>query len=128
MNDARESSHSHSTKPHLDTPGMAVAKAYGFVAYENTAEYKMKKWYEAEKAQKTNTKESPKNDDGGECSRTVPHPVSKEAVDSDYQENLFGEHNQQQVWSSTLRSSLESQLDNIPEASGDVGNKTVKQL
>ena len=114
MNESKESSQSHLTKANLDTPGMAIAMAYGFVAYENTVEYKMEKWYEAEKAQKPNTKQSPK-EGIGEQSNTDP---KKETVDKKaHQESTTDV--QEQRRSSRLRCLKSQQLDDIPEASED---------
>lgn len=86
---------------------MAVAMAHGFVAYENTVEYKMEKWYKAEKSQKANTQ------DAGE------DPMRNEAADKASHEGTFEEHDQHQTKLRRNSKSLTSQLDNIPEAGED---------
>lgn len=88
---------------------MAVAMAHGFVAYENTVEYKMEKWYKAEKSQKANTQ------DAGE------DHMRNEAADKASHEGTFEEHEQNQTElrrNSKSTKSLTS-LDNIPEAGED---------
>lgn len=114
VNESKESSQSHLTKANLGTPGMAMAMAYGFVAYENTVEYKMEKWYEAEKAQKINTIQSPKEGIGGQ-SNTDP---KKETVDKKaHQEGTADVQDQRR--NSRLRCPKPHQLDDIPEAIED---------
>ena len=101
-----------------------MAMAYGFVAYENTVEYKMEKWYEVEKAhgiQKTDVKQIP-NQDVGECSNTkVDHMTRQKANDNNA--CCQNEHDQQQTGlprrNSKRKASIRSQLDNIPEVNED---------
>ena len=111
--------HQQLTKAHLDTPGMAVAMAYGFVAYENTVEYKMEKWYEVEKTQKTDVKQTPDQTDVGECK--VDHMTSNE--NKVCCQNALTKHDHQQMGlprrNSKRKASIKSQLDNIPEVSED---------
>lgn len=116
--------HQQLTKPHLDTPGMAVAMAYGFVAYENTVEYKMEKWYEVEKAhkiQKTDIEQVP-DQDVGECSKTKVDHVTSHKPDERKANTL--EHDHQQPTglprrNSKRKTSIRLQLDNIPEVNED---------
>ena len=107
------------TKAHLDTPGMEVAMAYGFVAYENTVEYKMKKWYEAEKTQNT---EIPDRDEA-ECSKTKESDHMRNNKHEDKVtccQNTLNEHHQGLPRRNSKRkTSIRSQLDKIPEASED---------
>ena len=113
--------HQQLTKAHLDTPGMAVAMAYGFVAYENTVEYKMEKWYEVERAhkiQKTDVEQKP-DQDVGESSKTVTSQKPNEdkaccqSVHDYQQQTGLSRRN------SKRKTSIRSQLDNIPEVSED---------
>jgi len=110
---------------------MDVAMAYGFVACENTTEYKMDKWYEEEKnrmKQEENTKKFSK--DVGECSKTSADPVKSNKSSSSHEvvkdkattqeetkpnEQLTIEMASQR--NSKIRRSLNLlQLDDIPEA------------
>ena len=116
------------TQANLHTPGMAVAMAYGFIAYENTVEYKMKKWYAVEKAQKTDVKQAP-NSDVGECNITIDHVAGPEGDENKAScQNASNQHNHQQMAlpkrNSKRKPSIRSQLDNIPEVSEDHLDKT----
>ena len=120
----RQSSH-QLTKAHLDTPGMAVAMAYGFVAYENTVEYKMEKWYEVEKAHKTpktDVKQMPDQDVEGSKIK-LDHTTSNRPNENKAQDTLVEHDHQQQTGlprrNSKRKTSIRSQLDNIPEVSED---------
>ena len=113
-NEPKESPQSHLTKANMDTPGMAMAMAYGFVAYENTVEYKMEKWYEAEKAQKTDTKQSPKEGVGEQSSTDLRKETVDNKVHPDDTTDI-----QEQRRNSILRSLNSQQLDNVQEASED---------
>lgn len=107
----------HTIKAHLDTPGMAVAMAYGFVAYEDTVEYKMENWYKTEKdhmMNKSNTKQSPKKAIG----EHNKYPMGSHG-DIETHQNTSDDHTQQQIRcrrNSQLKNSLKSKLDDIPEA------------
>lgn len=105
------------TKAHLDTPGMGVAMAYGFVAYENSVEYRMQKWYEEEKTHMVHNTSI--TQDEGEYSKAR----AEDTVDNTTGQNKSNDHNQQPTElprrNSKLKTSLKSKLDNIPEANED---------
>ena len=98
---------------------MAIAMAYGFVAYEDTVEYKMEQWYKTEKdcmPHQANTKKSPNKEVTKYSSKTKADPV-RHYEHTTHQNTPDDDQQMRSRRSSQLATSLNSQLDDIPEDS-----------